>query len=85
MWLVSGGGPGRSSTCDEKNMDSCRQDKLISCVWEEQRGFSAEKEAKKTRSQGRTSAATEKTEFHFLSQLFAASSASSQSDTAGKT
>lgn len=33
------GGPGRSGTCDEKNMDSCRQDKLISSVWEEQRGF----------------------------------------------
>ena len=34
-----GGSPGRSGTCDEKNMDSCRQDKLISSVWEEQGGF----------------------------------------------
>ena len=34
-----GGSPGRTGTCDEKNMDSCRQDKLISSVWEEQGGF----------------------------------------------
>lgn len=36
-----GGGwcPGRGSTCNEKNMDSCLQDKLISGVWEEQRGL----------------------------------------------
>lgn len=77
----SGFGGGRGSgTCDEKNMDSCRQDKLISSVWEEQRaseGKSAEKEAKKTRRQGRVVVATEQTTLHILSQLFTTSSASS--------
>lgn len=33
------GGPEGSGTCDEKNMDSCLQDKLISSVWEEQGGL----------------------------------------------